>query len=374
MVRGHSGTVEFLLKAGMSIWKPGQRDATAHEKNPSGLIVPAHGLRGVAALTVVIGHAVFEPSAPSLGVVLFFVLSGFLMGHLYLHKPFNMVEVVTYAFARFGRVYPLFAIAILAAGAIAAFGQKAPYKFQNEEIIPHLLLAGGAKTVWTISVEFQFYGLFLFVWGLCALLPGRHWLVIGAASFGLLLFIAFGYSPAGRIDLLRYLHIFFLGLALAVWLRTPPSETVLRILSLLFPVLAAGYFFAFLFINDFYPYDLVYSDLISVLLCAGLVACVIVLKGHWLNRLLSTRPLVWLGEVSFGIYLLHRFAEWFVVRKLSLPEFFEPIVMMMLTLVLAGIANRVIEAPARSMLRNVGTKVAAFFQKKTPRASEPASP
>jgi peptidoglycan/LPS O-acetylase OafA/YrhL len=348
--------------------------AVAHEKNLPGLIVPAHGLRGIAALTVVIGHAVFEPSAPSLGVVLFFVLSGFLMGHLYLRRPFNMAEVVTYGFARFGRVYPLFAMAILAAGAIAAFGQKAPYKFQDEEIIPHLLLAGDAKTVWTISVEFQFYGLFLLVWGLCALFPARHWLVIGAASFGLLLFIAFGLSPTGRIDILRYLHIFFLGLALSVWLRTTPSEAVLRILSLLFPILAVGYFIAFVFINDFYPYDLVYSDLISVLLCVGLVACVIVLKGHWLNRFLSTRPLVWLGEVSFGIYLLHRFAEWFVVRKLSLPEFFEPIVMMVLTLVLAGIANRIVEVPARSMVRNVGTKVAALFPKKISRSSETASP
>ena len=339
-----------------------------------GLIVPAHGLRGIAALTVVIGHVVFEPSAPSLGVVLFFVLSGFLMGHLYLHRPFNVAEMVTYAFARFGRVYPLFAIVVLAAGAIAASSQKAPFKFRVEEIIPHLLLAGDAKTIWTISVEFQFYGLFLLVWGLCALLPGRHWLVIGAASFGLLLFIAFGFSPPGRIDILRYLHIFFLGLALAVWFRTTPSEMVLRILSLLFPVLAVGYFIAFFFINHFYPYDLVYSDLISVLLCAALVACVVVLKGHWLNRLLSSRPLVWLGEVSFGIYLLHRFAEWFVVRKLSLPEFFEPIVMMVLTLVLAGVANRIVEAPARSVLRRIGAKVAALFLKKTPRFSETASP
>lgn len=348
--------------------------AIAGQLGPPGLIVPAHGLRGVAALTVVMGHAVFEPSAPSLGVVLFFVLSGFLMGHLYLHKPFTMAEVVTYGFARFGRVYPLFAVSILAAGIIAAFYPKAPYKFQDEEIIPHLLLAGDAKTVWTISVEFQFYGLFLLIWGLCALLPGRHRLVIGTACLSLLLFIALGFSPAGRIDILRYLHIFFLGLALAVWLRTPPSELVLRILSVLFPLLAAGYLYAFVFLNDFYPYDLVYSDLLSVLLCAGLVACVIVLKDHWLNRFLSTRPLVWLGEVSFGIYLLHRFAEWFAFRRLSLPEFVQPIVMMALTLLLAALASRFIENPARSLFRNVGAKAAAYLRKRAPSSSEPTAP
>ncbi|RWP61688.1 acyltransferase family protein [Mesorhizobium sp.] len=55
----------------------------------NGLIKPLHGLRGTAALSVLVGHAMLPSGiqtrfSASLGVVLFFVLSGFLMGHLYL--------------------------------------------------------------------------------------------------------------------------------------------------------------------------------------------------------------------------------------------------------------------------------------------------
>jgi peptidoglycan/LPS O-acetylase OafA/YrhL len=266
----------------------------------------------------------------------------------------------------------LFAIVVLMAAAIATFSRKAPFKFQDGTIFPHLLLVGDAKTIWTISVEFQFYGLFLLVWGLCALLPGRRWLIVGSASLALLLFIALGFSPTGRIDILRYLHVFFLGLVLSIWFRTTPSELMLRILSLLFPVLAAGYVIAFFAINHFYYYDLVYGDLISVLLCAALVACVIILKNHWLSRFLSARPLVWLGEISFGIYLLHRFAEWLVIR-LPLPTFAQAILMLALTLVAAEIANRLVEVPARSVLRRLGSKVAALVAKKPPGSPETAS-
>jgi hypothetical protein len=52
------------------------------------IIKPLQGLRGIAAGTVLIGHISPVPTAPSLGVVLFFVISGFLMGKIYLPKRF----------------------------------------------------------------------------------------------------------------------------------------------------------------------------------------------------------------------------------------------------------------------------------------------
>ena len=80
------------------------------------IIKPLHGIRGGAAATVVIGHNGIVKGSPSLGVVLFFVLSGFLIGKLYLERPFKAAEVWTYLVARFARIYPLFAFVVIVVG------------------------------------------------------------------------------------------------------------------------------------------------------------------------------------------------------------------------------------------------------------------
>ena len=72
------------------------------------------GLRGVAALVVVIAHGtdafLLEKKYFELGeqaVFIFFVLSGFLMGRLYLTKPFTWAAVKGYILSRVGRIFPL---------------------------------------------------------------------------------------------------------------------------------------------------------------------------------------------------------------------------------------------------------------------------
>jgi peptidoglycan/LPS O-acetylase OafA/YrhL len=50
--------------------------------------------------------------------VLFFVLSGFLIGKLDLERPFKAAEVWTYLVARFARIYPLFAFVVIGVGLI----------------------------------------------------------------------------------------------------------------------------------------------------------------------------------------------------------------------------------------------------------------
>ena len=58
-----------------------------------GLIKPLHGLRGLAALSVVLHHLAPMKFSGAIGVTLFFVLSGYLMGRIYLEKPFGPREV-----------------------------------------------------------------------------------------------------------------------------------------------------------------------------------------------------------------------------------------------------------------------------------------
>ncbi|MXP28657.1 acyltransferase family protein [Porphyrobacter algicida] len=122
------------------------------------LIKPLHGLRGIAALTVVFGHYGIVTSTPSLGVVLFFILSGFLIGKLYVERPFNTKEVSSYVVARFARIYPLFALVVVGTGVLnMAFPSAEVFYLEPDQIVPHLLLFGSNMTIWTICAEFQFY-------------------------------------------------------------------------------------------------------------------------------------------------------------------------------------------------------------------------
>src|SRR5215472_14129748 len=93
------------------------------------------GLRGVAALAVLLYHfnIFFLPQArvtdivpfvksAYLAVDLFFLLSGFVMAHVYgrLLSSDRRAHWLLFAKARFARIYPLFALSTLAMFAIAA--------------------------------------------------------------------------------------------------------------------------------------------------------------------------------------------------------------------------------------------------------------
>jgi peptidoglycan/LPS O-acetylase OafA/YrhL len=175
------------------------------------VIEPLHGLRGLAALTVLAHHTAPVHFAGAIGVTLFFVLSGCLMGRLYLSRDFDAVQIWYYATARFARIYPLFALVVISAGILNAFFGFQIFWMESWEVDRHLVLLGDAHTVWTIAVECHFYVLFLLFWFASSRgkLSLRTLVVIYAA-----LAIA-AYFFDGRIDPLRYLHIFVLGMIVA---------------------------------------------------------------------------------------------------------------------------------------------------------------
>src|ERR1700744_4959496 len=79
------------------------------------------GLRGVAALWVVLFHMELETPIPIiekgyLGVDIFFILSGFILMHVYAdRKEFNYNEFVR---ARLARIYPLHMLSLVVLGII----------------------------------------------------------------------------------------------------------------------------------------------------------------------------------------------------------------------------------------------------------------
>jgi peptidoglycan/LPS O-acetylase OafA/YrhL len=150
------------------------------------------GLRGLAALAVVLFHfnIFFLPQArlPFVGraylaVDLFFMLSGFVMAHVYgrLLASNWRVHAPLFARARFARLYPLFAVTTLGMLVVFALSHRplslVSFSGGSLALQPFLLQqwAPGLSwdyPSWSISTEAEAYVSFVFCSGL--LLAGKH--------------------------------------------------------------------------------------------------------------------------------------------------------------------------------------------------------
>ncbi len=132
-------------------------------------------LRGLAALIVVVSHfsntsglwgKLFGEGAGQIGVMIFFLLSGFLMTHLYWDNRPTKINLIRYAVSRLARVMPLYL-------AVVFISFTTPYAYVVDDVgalFSHLLLLHGDSVLWTIPAEIQFYVIF----GLCWLLLSKR--------------------------------------------------------------------------------------------------------------------------------------------------------------------------------------------------------
>lgn len=331
----------------------------------SGAIIrPLHGLRGIAALMVVVGHSGQVTSlfaaAPSLGVLIFFALSGFLMGHLYLAEPFRTEIVWRYAVARVARVYPLFATVVVIAAALSlvVFDGSQPFGFSVDQLVPHLLFAGSAATVWTISVEFQFYAAFLIIWLIYYRLTriADTMIVLCCLAAASVCWISAPWS--GRVDLPRYFPVFALGVTGSVIVRHIP-----RLLHSLSGVAMAGslVFLACVYFGQWGPDDreMIYGDITIVGVGTILVVCAAAVPLSIAGKILGSLPLVWLGEISFAVYLLHRIVI-FALYQLGAADWPPQLAfgaILLVTLLAASATHKWFELPTRRAVRLAGERM-----------------
>jgi peptidoglycan/LPS O-acetylase OafA/YrhL len=352
-------------------------------------------LRGVAALLVVLFHApIFGVGFSAYSVTyffyqgwlwvdFFFLLSGFIMAHVYGDAFSAQVTARRYRdflVSRFARLWPLhFATLLmmvvlnLAKFAIAPpFTEMLPAPFVGRDApgyLPvHLLFVqsfafpGDTWNVpsWSIAAEWWAYLVFPFLFLLLRRLAAAVRLAIFAACYAAIVAVWFGgggtlnngYGWAGMI---RCLAEFTIGIGVyEVW----ASGRFARLLSrdAAFAGLAVATALA---LHFFIP------DFLVIPLLAGLVLAGASNRGR-LGLALGTRPMVWLGEVSYSIYLL----QWPVLVAVALgvaaihgtpvtktPSKIEALLLLPIALGfilgLAGLTYRGIELPARRQLRRV---------------------
>lgn len=128
------------------------------------------GIRALACILVVLSHMPWPRTLLTLGetgVCVFFVLSGFLMGHLYADARWDWPAVSRYAIARFARIAPIYWLVITVCILISYANPDDDFMLRIEggrAIARHYLFGGNVWIFWSIPLEVQYYLFFLAVW------------------------------------------------------------------------------------------------------------------------------------------------------------------------------------------------------------------
>lgn len=310
-----------------------------------------------------------------LGVELFFVLSGFILSHVYLaaagEKRFSYRG---FLWARIARVYPLHIATLIGVGLLAAAalfaGMSVDANVLSWASLPANLfmvhawglapVAGWNHPSWSISAEWFAYlcfPLFAFVfWRL------RHRpiaAVVGAAAFLVILYFAFeqlaGFALTEatiRWGALRIVPCFALGCALYLVYRRAPLKA---------PWLCAAVSFGLMVISA----ALGLWDGVTVLLAGALILSLASLpneRAGWL----ASKPAVYLGEISYSVYMVcvpwKLLAVGLAAKLFDAPDkqlqIFVWLVILALLPVVAAVSYHLVERPARKALRGMADKSA----------------
>ncbi len=344
------------------------------------------GLRSLAVVPVVLGHAgVAGFEGGFIGVDIFFVISGYLITSILAREiAEERFSIVAFYERRARRILPalFFVIAIcmlagwfillplqyesMAKSAVAALAFASNVWFwhsASDYFSPGVAYEPLLHT-WSLGVEEQFYIFFpLLLWALAA--KGRTtWLpVIGAfaiASFALSLWgvharpVATFYLPFSRIWELG------LGALLVLWLngKAIGSQRMGEVTGVIGLALIAA---AVLLIEENTPFP----GAAALAPCIG--AALLIGSGYkrstFASRLLGLRPLVWLGLISYSLYLWH----WPILvaaRLLSGEHVLSPLVIalcVVMSVLLAWVSWAVVEQPFRKRAGEVALSRGQIF-------------
>ena len=265
------------------------------------------GMRGIGFLLVITAHI---PSVPLFGylqgwtaVWLFFAISGYLVTMLMMReeKSRGRVAFGPFLVKRFFRIVPAYWMAILIYGLACfalppladdyeAFIARLPYFLT---FMPEYANANGYSIFthsWTVGVELKFYLLF----------PPLVFLMIKDANwrFAVTAVMATLLTAEGSFNAQSYCAILF-GVMLALALERPRGYAVIASLTRVPAVVPLGFVVA-LFVMLRYT-----EQLTAVAMVATYLTAYAIVQQGALLRVLAWPPLVYLGQRSYGAYLLH---------------------------------------------------------------------
>ena len=329
------------------------------------------GLRTVAVMPVILFHAGIETfSGGFVGVDVFFVISGYLITAILAREieagdfsilrfyerrarrilpALFLVMLVSLPFAwmwMFPAAFKDFGQSLAATGLFVSnvlFWRESGYFDTAAELKPFL-------HTWSLAVEEQYYILFPpALWAVWRL-TGRRGVVIGLvlvalASLAMAEWASTRYRSAGFYLLPTRAWELLAGSLLALWLgrNAAPRGLLAQIGGLAGLALIV---WAILFLDKSTPFPSLWTlapvgGAALIILCAG--------PATWAGRVLSLRPMVGIGLISYSAYLWHQplfaFAR---LRSLDTPPQALMLGLAAITLILAWLSWRFVERPFRN--------------------------
>lgn len=359
-----------------------------HQQQHPDYLPGLEGVRAFAVLAVILYHLDIPGVFASgfLGVDIFFTVSGFLITAQLIRQfqTHGTIAIGTFYIKRARRLFPaVLALLIFCILITEWLVQDAAWRTRSD-LLPALFyfsnwwqifseqsyfeMAGRPallQHLWSLAIEEQFY----IVWPLLLLLVMRYLglrvLAVTALSLALLssvwmlyLSLRHGFPQSqdpSRIYLGTDTHTMglFLGASLATlwnpWRASTASATALAMTDLLGLVCISALLWAMLFVTEYDPALYQGGFFWVCLFSTGLLFAAARREGV-LSRWLSLRPLAWMGQRSYGLYLWHWPVFALLRPEFELPDqpWIQAAIRLTLTAILAELSYRFIENPIRT--------------------------
>lgn len=320
---------------------------------------------------------------------MFYVLSGFILAHT--HKNISSgKELGMFYISRMSRIWPLHlacSLAVIAIihhynGQISATTTALNFSLLQAWIPDPAIYFSLNGVAWSLSDEAFFYALF----PLLILNINKTWQIKLAASIILTALMLFAFRDSERqlmlwssyISPLTRLSEFMLGIAAyQIYLRIKHVEIKSHFSSTTIETLAIVLAGAAMWVGDltfFSSLPLAINKSVSIWFanCGGAIAFALLiiafaLEKGLISKALSIRPLVYLGEISFALYMVHqivlRLMDMYPQLTNGLP--FAAAISLYYTsaIICAAAAHHLIETPSRKFM--VGIARNTIFKEKS---------
>jgi len=295
-------------------------------------------LRAYSVTMLLVNHLwLTKTEVADLGVLSFFVLSGFLITRTLLENP----SIGEFYWRRGIRLFPAYYACLAADLLFNLEGMRATWGWHAFELTDVFVYqrqsweaAWPSDHLWSLDVEWQFY----LAWPLILRFTPRKHLRWAAVALIVLSLVYKDLDQADQVGTLPFgwLDALGVGILLALYEGRPKVLYVLGLLAAPFAVMHVAH-----------PTEITGAASLAVL--SALVL------GAWRNALPIpvVKPVQALGRISYGVYIYHLLVEG-LLGPLNLPEgFLNFAVVSVLTVALAWVSFHYFEEPIRKRGRNL---------------------